>query len=325
MKAAVYEKYGQPSNLKIVDVKTPQAKDHEVRVKIMATTINSADVDMLKGSIFGRFSGLLKPRYTILGSDISGVVVEVGSSVTTLKIGDEVYGDMTDEGFGTFAEYKTVRESALSIKPSELTFVEAATLPSAGIIALQSMNNQKSIKKDDVVLINGAGGGMGSLVVQLVKSIGATVIGVDRGVKLDRVKALGADEVIDYEHVDYTKLHKTYDRIIDCHAIHGPKTYFKLLKDDGVYYMIGGKVRSLLKTATVGTLKSRNSNKKVLVLLGRPNEKEDIERLEKHYRDNDFKILIDKCFKLDDIADAFEYFYKGEFVGKVVIDISGEN
>lgn len=321
MKAAVYSRYGGPSVLSIEEVDKPIPKSNEVCVKIYATSINSADIDQLKGTAFGRMSGLLKPRYKVLGSDISGIVESIGSSVSRFKIGDPVYGDMTEEGFSTFAEYKTVREDALTLKPNNMSFVEAAALPSAGVIALQSINNQKSISKDDVVLINGVGGGMGSLALQIVKSLGAYVIGVDKGIKLDKAKALGADEVIDYENYDYTKLSKRYDRIIDCHAIHGPNKYFKLLKEDGVYYMIGGTIRSLIKTAIYGTIKSKNNNKKVLVLLGKPNKKEDLTLLEEYYKENMYQILIDKSFDFKDIREAVSYFLEGTFVGKVVIKI----
>jgi len=322
MKAAVYTKYGAPSVLKIKEVKTPIPQSHEVLVKIMASSINSADIDMLKGTVLGRLSGLMKPSFSILGSDISGIVEAIGSEVTLFKVGDEVYGDMTGSGFGTFAEYKTVNEKVLSKKPDYLTFLEAASLPSAGVIALQSITNIKTIEPGQQVLINGAGGGMGTIAVQMAKAFGAYVTGVDKSVKLVMIKTLGADRVMDYEVENYAKLDTTYDRIVDCQAFHGPLKYFKRLNADGIFYMIGGSVSSLLKVGIYGSLMSLFSTKKVGLLLGRPNRKEDIRTLEELIQQRTLKPIIDKCFKLDEIAEAFEYFETGNFVGKIVIEIT---
>jgi len=322
MKAAVYSKYGAPSVLKIKEVKKPIPNSHEVLVKIIATSINSADAEMLKGSLLGRLSGIFKPSFKILGSDISGVVEAIGSEVTFFKVGDAVYGDMTESRFGTFAEYKTVNEKALSQKPDYLSFIEAAALPSAGVIALQSVNNRKNLRSGDQVLINGAGGGMGTLAVQITKALGAEVTGIDKKVKLGAVRAIGADHVIDYEVVKYTKLKEHYDRIIDCQAFYGPVKYRRLLKEHGVFYMIGGSVSSLLRMAIFGSLLSSKSTKKLGVLLGRPNKQEDIKRLERLVEEKSIRPIIDKCFKLDDIVTAFEYFETGNFVGKIIIEIT---
>ncbi len=322
MKAAVYTKYGAPMVLKIKEIKTPSPKSHEVLVKIIASSINSADFEMLKGTVLGRLSGLFKPSFRILGSDISGVVEAIGSEVTLFKVGDEVYGDMTGAGFATFAEYKAVDENILSRKPDSLTFLEAAAIPSAGVIALQSINNIKSIKPGQQVLINGAGGGMGTMAVQMAKAFGAYVTGVDKSVKLNTIKTLGADRVMDYETENYVKLDTTYDRIVDCQAFFGPIKYIRRLNTNGIFYMIGGSVSSLLRVGIFGSLLSLISTKKVGLLLGRPNNKEDIRTIEDLIQQRTLKPVIDKCFKLDEIVEAFEYFETGNFVGKIVIEIA---
>ncbi|MBI9015139.1 MAG: NAD(P)-dependent alcohol dehydrogenase [Clostridiales bacterium] len=322
MKAAVYTKYGAPSVLKIKEVETPIPKNNEVLVKIMASSINSADVEMLKGTFLGRLSGLFKPAFEILGSDISGVVEAVGSEVTLFEVGDEVYGDMTGSGFATFAEYKAVDEKKLSRKPDSLTFLEAATIPSAGVIAFQSINNIKSIKPGQQVLINGAGGGMGTMAVQMAKAFGAYVTGVDKSVKLATLKSLGADRVMDYEMENYVKLDTTYDRIVDCQALFGPIKYIRRLNADGIFYMIGGSVSSLLRVGIFGSILSIMSTKKVGLLLGKPNNKDDIREIEGLMQQRTLNPVIDKCFKLDDIVEAFEYFETGNFVGKIVIDMA---
>lgn len=319
MKAIVYDKYGSPDVLKLKDIEKPVPGDNEVLVKIHAAALNSADVDLLTGNVFGRISGLFKPSYKILGSDISGLVEAVGKNVKLFQPGDEVYGDMTNSGFGTFAEYKCVSENALMKKPSYMTFEEAAAIPSAGVIALQGIRSKRQIHPGDKVLINGAGGGMGTFAVQMAKTYGAEVTGVDRGEKLNKILQLGADHVIDYTKEDYTKQSQCYDLILDCQGFHSAFKYKRKLRPDGTYLMIGGSVASALQVIVIGPLISATSSKSVGLLVGRPNRKEDLIVLEELFESRKVVPVIDKSYPLSDVAEAFRYFEKGLFKGKIII------
>ncbi len=192
MKAIVLSKYGSPNNLQLKEVDQPVAKDNEVLIKLKATSINSWDLDIIYGSqfIIKLLHGLTKPKLTILGCDISGVIESVGKNANKFKPGDEVFGDISASGWGGFAEYVCADEEALKKKPSFLTFEEAAALPQAGVMALQSLQDKKQIGNGDRVLIIGAGGGVGTIAIQIAKDLGAEVTGVDKKSKLDKIRSL---------------------------------------------------------------------------------------------------------------------------------------
>ena len=194
MKAIVYEKYGPPDVLQLKEVEKPTPKDNEVLVKIYASSINVEDLDFLRGRAWSaRFLGPLKPKYKILGFDLSGRVEKVGRNVKQFQPGDNVFGDLFSYGFGAFAEYVCASEKAFTLKPDSMTFEEAATIPSRAIIALQGLRDKRQIQTGQKVLINGAGGGVGPFAVQIAKSFGAEVTGVDSTNKLDMLRSIGAD------------------------------------------------------------------------------------------------------------------------------------
>ncbi len=321
MKAAVIDRYGGPDVLTIVEVDKPSPKANEVCVKIIASSINSADYDLLSGTTFGRFSGPFKPRYHILGSDIAGVVVSIGINVSRFKVGDAVYGDMSEEQFGAFCEYKCVDEKALYLKPDNMSFNDAAALPSAGVIALQGLTNMKQLEAHEHLLLNGAGGGMGTYALMVALHWGAKVTAVDSTYKQDKILALGATAVIDYKKHDYIKNEISYDRILDCQSVHTAFKYPKKLKENGIYYMVGGKVSSLLSVALLGPILSKG--KHIKILLGRFNNAKEMNTIEELYKDG-IKPIIDKVYSLDDISKAFEHFMSGNFFGKIVIRIMDE-
>lgn len=321
MKAAVYEKYGSPDNIVIREVEKPRANGNEILVKVYSTTINGADLDMLMGNTFGRFSGLFKPGHNILGSDVSGVVEAIGKDVRNVCIGDEVFGDMTECGFSTFAEYICVPETALTKKPPNMTFEEAAAIPSAGVIALQAIENKKSIRSGERILINGAGGGMGTFAVQMAKSLGAVVTAVDSNEKLDKLIEIGADEVIDYRKENFTKGTKKYDRIIDCQALNFVFSYNRVLNPGGIYYMIGGAPIKLLSIGIVGSLISMLTSKNIRLLLGRANRMKDMITLIDFFEAGKIRPIIAKTYELNNIAEAFKCFAESKFVGKVIVNI----
>jgi NADPH:quinone reductase-like Zn-dependent oxidoreductase len=232
MKAIVRDKYGSPDVLELKDIERPVVKDDEVLVLVQAAGVNMADVDYLRGRPFvGRLvSGLRKPKNSVLGLDVAGRVEAVGKNATQFQPGDEVFGDLTWCGFGAFAEYVSKPENAFALKPAGMTFEEAATVPQAAIMALQGLRQKRRIRPGHKVLINGAGGSVGTFAVQIAKSFEAEVTGVDSTRKLDMLRSIGADHVIDYTQEDYTKSGQRYDRILDVAAFrsilasHVPRT-----------------------------------------------------------------------------------------------------
>ena len=217
MKAYRRAAYGPPESLELRDVPMPEPKDDEVLVRIRASSVNMGDLDYLYGRPrFARLgTGLRAPKDKALGLDIAGVVEAVGSRATRFTVGDEVFGDLTQCGFGAFAEYAVARESAIALKPSGLSFEEAATLPQSAIMALQGLRGKRPVEQGDSVLINGASGNVGPFAVQLAKAFGAEVTGVCSAAKMDLVRAAGADHVIDYTREDFTRNGQRYDRILD--------------------------------------------------------------------------------------------------------------
>ncbi|WP_457254255.1 NAD(P)-dependent alcohol dehydrogenase [Pedococcus sp. P5_B7] len=249
MKAVVHERYGGPDVLRVEDLSIPSPATGQVLLKVTATSINLSDWEGLRGSPFyARLGGLRSPRRPTLGSDIAGVVEAVGNGVTRFQPGDAVYGDNL-RLMGGFAEYAVAPESVLALKPAELTFAEASTIPQAGAIALQGTAR---VSPGLRLLINGAGGGSGSFAVQVAKRLGAHVTGVDNADKLEFMRTLGADEVIDYRGDDFTRGHDPYDLILDLVAHRSVFAYRRALAPGGRYLCVGGSVRALLRVLTIG-------------------------------------------------------------------------
>ena len=198
MKAIVYTRYGSPDVLQLKEVEKPVPEDNEVLIKVHASSINDWDRNLLRGNFQGRSGALLKPKYNILGSDVAGNIESIGKNVTKFKPGDKVFGDLCGNSWGCFAEYVCAPENALVLKPSKMTFEEAAAIPQAALLALQGLRDKVKIRKGQKVLINGAGGGAGSFAIQIAKSFGAKVTGVDSTRKLKMMSSIGADKVIDY-------------------------------------------------------------------------------------------------------------------------------
>jgi NADPH:quinone reductase-like Zn-dependent oxidoreductase len=217
VKAIFYTKYGPPEDvLELKEVEKPTPKDNEVLVKIYASSINAGDLFLVRGKPFvARLSsGLLKPKYTIPGGDIAGQVEAVGRNVRQFQPGDEVFGDIGHCGFGAYAEYVSVPENALALKPVNTTYEEAAAVPQYALVALQGLRDKGQIQPEQKVLINGASGGIGTFAVQIAKSFGAEVTGVCSTRNLDMVRSIGADHVIDYTQEDFTKSEQRYDLIL---------------------------------------------------------------------------------------------------------------
>ncbi len=322
MKAIVYDSYGLPDVLRLEEVEQPIPDNDEVLVKIKAASINSWDWDMLRGTRgFTRLSGFFKPRNSILGTDIAGVVETVGKSVTTLKPGDEVFGEVSKRflslGWGGFAEYVCAREQNMILKPTNMTYEQAAAVPQAAALALGGLRYNGQIRAGHKVLLNGAGGGVGTFAVQIAKSFGAEVTGVDSTEKLDMVRSIGADHVIDYTKEDFTKSGQRYDLIIDVHISRSITSHRRALNRGGAYCVIGGSQPLFFQHMFLGFGISMFGNKKLGAVGAKPNE--DLAFLLELFEAGKVVPIVDRTYPLSDVADAFRYFGEGHVKGKIVI------
>ena len=317
MKAVVFHKYGLSDVLALEDFEKPVTKDAEVLVKVHAASINSWDWDLLQGIPFVNrlMSGIFKPsRIQIPGCDIAGQVTAVGKNVKRFRVGDEVFGDLSSCGFGGFAEYVSVPENALAFKPDCLTFEQAAAVPQSSLLALQGLQ-RGGIKPGQKIIINGAGGGSGSFAIQMAKNIGVEVTAVDSTEKLDVMRSLGADHVIDYTQEDYTANGQQYDLIFD-NAVHRSLfDYKRSLTPNGTFVMVGGKSFSILQAVLAALI----GNKKFRLLLHKANKGlDDVKEL---LEAGKIVPVIDRCYPLSEAPEALRYFGEGHAKGKLVITI----
>jgi NADPH:quinone reductase-like Zn-dependent oxidoreductase len=333
MQAIVCTKYGSPDVLQLKEVEKPTPKDNEALVRVHAASVNAADFEMLRGTWSARFGGLLKPRHTILGSDIAGRIEAVGRNVTQFQPGNGIWGDLSECGFGAFAEYVCVPENAVRLKPASMTFEEAAAVPSAGVVALQNLRGVGSsslsfllsdkghIQSGQKVLINGAGGGVGTFAVQIAKSFGAEVTGVDSTRKLDMLRSIGADHVIDYTQEDFTKSGQRYDFILEVVASRSIFDYKRALSPKGIYVMVGGSLAAILQGFLLGSLISMTGSKKMGSVMWKPNNQEDLAILEELFAAGKVAPVIDRRYPLREVPEALRYLEAGHAKGKVVITV----
>jgi NADPH:quinone reductase-like Zn-dependent oxidoreductase len=263
--------------------------------------------------------GLFKPGYYILGSDIAGVVEEVGHKVKNLKPGDQVFGDLSGSGWGGFAEYVCAPENTLARKPANMTFEQAASIPQAGVLAYQGLFDYGKIEAGKKILINGAGGGVGTFAVQIAKSVGAEVTGVDSTGKLEMLKDLGADYVIDYKKEDFTKTGIHYDLIIDNVANKSLSDYKGALNPYGMFVMVGGSMSTILKAMLFSKLLTAFGSKKLKILAHKPNK--DLSALIELYNSGAYQPILEKTFTLPETPEAMRLLGEGHAKGKVVIKI----
>lgn len=325
MKAIVYTKYGPPEILQLKEVTKPTPKDNEVLVKVHAASVNDWDWGLLRGKPFMNrlLFGLLKPKNTILGCDIAGRIEAVGRNVKHFQPGAEVFGDLCGCGFGGFAEYVCARENALVLKPASMTFEEAAAVPQAAVLALQGLRDKDQIKPEQKVLINGAGGGMGTFAIQFAKSFGAEVTGVDSTRKLDMMRSIGADQVIDYTKEDFTKNSQRYDLILDNVVSRSIFDIKRVLSPKGIYVMVGGSMARIFQIMFLGLWISRPWSKKISILAHKPNK--DLVFIIELFETGKVFPVIDRRYPLSEVAEALRYFGKGHAKGKVVITLEHNN
>ena len=319
MRAVVYTKYGSPDELRLTDVPTPEPQGTQVVVKLHAVSLNRSDWECLQGKpLYARIGGLRRPKRRILGSDIAGRVEAVGPDVTGVEVGDEVFADILDS-MGGFAEFACVAERVLEPMPTGLSYEEAACLPQAGAIALQGIHERA--KAGQHVLINGGGGGAGMYAIQLAKLAGAEVTAVDNAEKLDFMRSLGADHVIDYEREDFTRGGREYDLILDMVGHRSVRVYRRALKPGGRYLFVGGSVNVLLRVLVSGLVPARRRGKKLRVLGVRLGAKH-VTALVELIGDGTITTHIDRRFDLDEVPDALRYLGEGHVKGKVVVTIA---
>ena len=320
MKAIAHDRYGSPDVLKLEEVEKPTPRDNEVLVKVHAVSLNGSDWEGLRGKpLYARMGGLLSPGMTILGSDIAGRVEMVGRDVTQFQPGDEVFGEMTGYG-GGFAEYACASEKLLARKPAWMTFEQAAAIPQGAVIALQGIRDKGQVQPGQKVLINGAGGSAGMFAVQLAKLYGAEVTGVDNTGKLDFMRSLGADHVIDYTRENFTKNGKQYDLILDLIAQRSAFAYARALSPNGSYFCVGGSVATFFQILLLGPWIRRTTGRKINILVVRRN-RGDLLYAAELVEAGKVNPVIDRRYPLSEVPEALRYVGEGRAKGKVVIEV----
>jgi NADPH:quinone reductase-like Zn-dependent oxidoreductase len=324
MKAIICPKYGSPDVLQLREVVKPVPQEDEVLIQIHAASLNSRDLRMLRANpFFMRLMprGLFHPKNKILGADVAGRVEAIGRYVRQFKPGDEVFGYLPSAtGRGTFAEYVCANEKAITLKPTNLSFEQAAAVPLAAITALQGLRDKGNIQPGQKVLINGASGGVGTFAVQIAKAFGAEVTAVCSTSNLEMVRSLGADHVIDYKVEDFTQNGQQYDLILAVNGYHPISDYLRALKPEGTYVVAGGSMFQLFQAASNGKKISGTGGQKIVVLSLVQNQK-DLILIKEFLESGKIMPVIDKCYPLIKVADALWYFEKEHAQGKVVITV----
>jgi len=319
MKAIVYTEYGTPEVLKLIEIDKPIPKPDEVLIKVYAVSLNDWDYGLLQGDPINRLlNGLLNPKIKILGSDIAGRVESVGKDVKNFRPGDEVFGDLSGR-WGGFAEYVCAPENALALKSAKMTFEEAAAIPQAAMLAVQGLIDVGKIRSGQKLLINGAGGGVGTFGLQLARLFDVEVTGVDSAGKLEMLRAMGFDHVIDYTQHDFTRNGQQYDLILDAKTNRSMFDYTRALRPDGMYVTVGGSIPRLLQALILGPFISMISSKKIRIVALKANK--DLAYMNELFEAGKIRPLIDGSYPLEESPAAFRRFGEGVHKGKIVITI----
>lgn len=323
MKAIIYTEYGPPEVLHLEEVPKPTPKDDEVLIRIRAVSLNGSDREGLIGKpLYARIGGLRRPRHHILGSDVAGVVEAAGKDIRDFRVGDRVFGELP--GYrGGLAEYLCAPEKTLARMPEGMTFEEAAAVPQAGVIALRGIRTKGQVGPGQKVLINGAGGSVGVFALQLAKLAGAEVTALDSTGKLEFLRSLGADHVIDYTEEDFTRSGEQYDLILDVIAHRSVFAYARALRRGGTYFVVGGAVRVLLQTLLLGPFIRIASGKKLAVLVV-PQNRQDLMSITELCIKGEVRPVIDRRYQLRKVREAMRYLAEGRHKGKVVITLEDD-
>jgi NADPH:quinone reductase-like Zn-dependent oxidoreductase len=322
MKAIVNTQYGSPEVLHLTEVPRPVPLENQVLIQIKAASVNAADWHLLKADppLVRLMFGLFSPRFSILGADVAGVVKAVGAQVTKFRPGDEVFGDLSNSGWGGFAEYVVANENAIVLKPKNISFLEAAASGMAAVTALLALRTYDQSLKGKKVLVNGASGGVGTFALQLAKALGAKVTAVCSTKNLKLARSLGADYMIDYTTQDFTKSGQQYDLIIGANGYHSIFEYRRCLTPTGRYVMTGGAGKQMAEAIFLGPLLSLFSGKKLGNLMATPSLA-CLTEISSLLAKGKIKPVIDKRFALKDVAKAISYVETGHARGKVVIEV----
>ena len=320
MKAIVFTKYGSPDVLELKDVEKPTPKDDEVLIRVHAASLNDWDWAALHGVPFVNrlMFGLLYPKKQILGSDIAGRIEAVGKHVRQFQPGDDVFGDLSGH-WGGFAEYVCARENALALKAPSMTFEQAAATPQAAMLALQGLRAMGQIRPGQKLLINGAGGGVGTFAIQIAKLYGVEVTGVDSPAKLDLLRSMGAAHVIDYTQEDFTRNGQGYDLILDVKTTRSILDCARALNPNGTYVTVGGSMARLFQALLLWPWLLMTQNKKFRLLALKPNK--GLAYMKELFEAGKVVPVIDGPYTLSEVPKAFRHFGDGRHKGKVVITL----
>jgi len=322
MKAIIQTAYGVPSEvLELMEVEKPTPKDDEVLIKVQAASITFGDLAAVKGEPWiARLSlGLNRPKIKTPGKDVAGQVEAVGGNVKQLKPGDKVFGDLSESGWGAYAEYVSAPEDALVLIPSNMTFQEAAAVPESAVVALQGLQDKGNIQPGQRVLIYGASGGIGTFAVQIAKSFDTEVTGVCSTRNLEMVRSLGADHVIDYTQEDFARHRQAYDLILATAGYRSIFDYRRALAPGGHYVATGGKMAQIFQPMLLGPWIS-SQDRKMTNLAMKP-DKEDLSFIKELIEAGKITPVIDKSFPLSKLSQALQYYGEGRSRGKVIVTI----
>jgi NADPH:quinone reductase-like Zn-dependent oxidoreductase len=311
MKAVLYNKKGLPEKLSLCEIDKPIPGDNEVLIKVHVVSLNAADYRSIKMGII--------PKRKIFGADVAGSIESVGKDISIFKPGDEVMGDLASFGFGGLAEYVTAPESALILKPKQVSFETAATLPLAAMTALQALRNKGNIQKGQKILIVGSAGSVGTFAVQIAKYFGAVVTGVCSSKNINQTLSIGADYAIDYTKEDFLNSNERYNLILGINGNYPLLAYRRTLTPNGRFVLVGGSLSQIFKSLLFRWLLSSGS-KKMKLLSAKPN-KQDLEFLGSLLENGSIKPVIDRRYSLEKTADAMKYLSQGHSTGKVIITI----
>jgi NADPH:quinone reductase-like Zn-dependent oxidoreductase len=321
MKAVVLSRYGSPDVLTVADIAKPEPRTGEVLVKVFATAVNDWDWSLVRGKpyVYRLMYGLFRPKLSVPGVEVAGVVEAIGSGASAFKPGDRVYGDISEAGLGGFAEYVRVREDALVRMPEAMTFEQAAALPHAAILALQGLVDLGNIQRGERVLINGAGGGVGMIGVQIAKDYSCEVTGVDRNFKLAALKAWGFDHVIDYQQADFTRSQQQYDLILDARTTRSPFAFLRVLKPGGRYVTVGGSLLRLFQLVCFAPIIAALTGKRLRVVALKPNK--GLDHINRMFESGTLQVVIDGPYPLEEVPQALQRFGDARHSGKIVIAV----
>lgn len=320
MRAIVFSRYGSPDVLELREVPKPIPRDDEVLIRVHAASLNDWDWEAVRGTPFVNrlFFGLFEPRKRILGSDIAGRIEEVGGSVQRFRPGDEVFGDLSGR-WGGFAEYVCAREDAVTSKPPGMTFEQAAATPQAGLLAFQSLRLMGPFRDGLKFLINGAGGGVGTFAIQMVRPYRVEITGVDRPEKFDMLRAMGVQHVIDYTREDFTRTGRRYDRILDVKTSRSIFDYARALAPGGIYVTVGGSLARLFQFLLLRPWISMIQKKSIRFLALKLNA--GLADMKELFEAGKVVPVLDGHWELSDVPEAFRHFGAGRHKGKVVITV----